>query len=318
MATTTASASEAELADGVRRERTHYDILELKRDASLTDVKKAYRRLAVRHHPDRNMDDAEGATSRFREINEAYEVLSDDVSRKEYDASIDQQRGYGGGYGGGGGGGDNFKWSHRSGGTTGEEAGRRPRRDPFDQFDDVFRNDPFFAESFRSMDDLFASRFDDDDDAGGGDGRQRRRRRRRGGQRSDAGSGAGSGSGAGAAEESNGGGMIWGMVRGLFPNVKINVRTSIKSGGRSSATSRSYGGGPSSSTVTRRSTSTIVQNGRRVTVQSLEKGGNKIEEKYVGETLVERTVNGRREDIGEVVVGGGVRAGAGAGDGEEF
>ena len=87
------------------RERTHYDVLELKRDATLTDVKKAYRRLAVRHHPDRNMGDPGGATSRFREINEAYEVLSDDASRGEYDASIDRRRGYGGGGGGGGGGG---------------------------------------------------------------------------------------------------------------------------------------------------------------------------------------------------------------------
>ena len=60
-----------------------------------------------------------------------------------------------------------------------------------------------------------------------------------------------------------------------------------------------------------------MQNGRRVTVHSLERDGNIIEEKYVGDTLVERTVNGRREDIGEVMVGGrGVRAGAG--DGEEF
>jgi hypothetical protein len=49
-----------------------------------------------------------------------------------------------------------------------------------------------------------------------------------------------------------------------------------------------------------RSTSTIIQNGQRITVQSLEKDGNRIEEKYVGNTLIERTVNGRKEDIGRI------------------
>jgi molecular chaperone DnaJ len=47
------------------------------------DVKKAYRRLAVRHHPDRNIGDEAGATVWFREVNEAYKVLSDAASRGE-------------------------------------------------------------------------------------------------------------------------------------------------------------------------------------------------------------------------------------------
>ena len=43
-----------------------------------------------------------------------------------------------------------------------------------------------------------------------------------------------------------------------------------------------------------------MQNGQRITIQSLEKDGNKIEERYIGEKLIERTINGRKEDIGQI------------------
>ena len=43
-----------------------------------------------------------------------------------------------------------------------------------------------------------------------------------------------------------------------------------------------------------------MQNGQRITIQSLEKDGNKIEERYIGEKLLERTINGRKEDIGKI------------------
>ncbi len=62
----------------------YYKILELKKDAGDADIKKAYRRLARKHHPDLNPNDVK-AKQKFQEINEANEVLSDPEKRKKYD-----------------------------------------------------------------------------------------------------------------------------------------------------------------------------------------------------------------------------------------
>lgn len=64
-------------------ERDYYDILNVDRNATKEDLKKAYRRLARRYHPDVNK--SEDASERFKEINEAYEILSDDEKRTLYD-----------------------------------------------------------------------------------------------------------------------------------------------------------------------------------------------------------------------------------------
>jgi DnaJ-class molecular chaperone len=61
----------------------HYAALGLKSDATLSDIKKAFRQKASQFHPDRNT--AEDAAERFREVQEAYDVLSDDDKRKAYD-----------------------------------------------------------------------------------------------------------------------------------------------------------------------------------------------------------------------------------------
>ncbi|XP_071525521.1 dnaJ homolog subfamily B member 9-like isoform X3 [Panulirus ornatus] len=63
--------------------RDYYDVLGIKRSASDKEIKKAFRKLAVLYHPDKNKE--KGAEEKFREIAEAYEVLSDDDKRKEYD-----------------------------------------------------------------------------------------------------------------------------------------------------------------------------------------------------------------------------------------
>jgi molecular chaperone DnaJ len=63
--------------------RDYYEVLEVERTASKEDLKKAYRRLARRYHPDVNSED--GSDERFKEINEAYEVLSNEDSRAAYD-----------------------------------------------------------------------------------------------------------------------------------------------------------------------------------------------------------------------------------------
>lgn len=80
--------------------RDYYEILGVAKTASAADIKKAYRRLAMKHHPDRNSEDTD-ATRRFREVREAYDVLADAEKRAAYDqfghAGL-KNRGAGGGF----------------------------------------------------------------------------------------------------------------------------------------------------------------------------------------------------------------------------
>src|SRR5687768_5082805 len=64
--------------------KDYYNSLGVKRNASEKEIKTAYRKLARKHHPDLNPNDRE-AEARFKEVNEAYEVLSDKEKRKKYD-----------------------------------------------------------------------------------------------------------------------------------------------------------------------------------------------------------------------------------------
>ena len=85
--------------------RDFYEILGLQKNASEAEIKKAYRRLAMKYHPDRNSGEA-NAEEKFKEAKEAYEILSDGQKRQAYDqfghAGVDPSMG---GFGGGGGGG---------------------------------------------------------------------------------------------------------------------------------------------------------------------------------------------------------------------
>src|SRR5690606_35651919 len=90
---------------GHMAKRDYYEVLGVERGASEAELKKAYRRLAMKHHPDRNPDD-KASEEAFKEANEAYEVLSDASKRQAYDqyghAGVDPQMGAGAGaaYGG--------------------------------------------------------------------------------------------------------------------------------------------------------------------------------------------------------------------------
>ena len=92
--------------------RDYYQVLDVARTASEADIKKAYRRLAMKYHPDRNPDDAE-ATEKFKEVKEAYEVLTDAQKRAIYD-------------------------QHGHAGLDGARAGGGAGFDPRDAFGDIF------------------------------------------------------------------------------------------------------------------------------------------------------------------------------------
>ncbi len=111
--------------------RDYYEVLGVGRDTSKADLKKAYRRLAMKYHPDRNEGD-KTIEEKFKEAKEAYEILNDEDKRAAYDqyghAGVDQQAG---GFGGGGAGfsdifGDVF--GDIFGGGGGRRASRGPAR----------------------------------------------------------------------------------------------------------------------------------------------------------------------------------------------
>ena len=77
-------------------QRDYYEVLGVEQDADPATIKKSYRRLAMKYHPDQNPDDSE-AEQRFKEVSEAYDVLSDNQKRAAYDqfghAAFDQSSG---------------------------------------------------------------------------------------------------------------------------------------------------------------------------------------------------------------------------------
>lgn len=73
--------------------KDYYQTLGVSTDASPEDIKKAFRRLALRYHPDRNPGNTEEAEGRFKEINEAYEVLGNEQKRRKYDYLTSYRRG---------------------------------------------------------------------------------------------------------------------------------------------------------------------------------------------------------------------------------
>lgn len=113
--------------------KDYYSLLNISRSATADEVKKAYRKLAMQYHPDKNPGDKK-AEEKFKEFSEAYEVLSDPKKREMYDqfGHAGTQNGFGGGPGGPFGGAGSY-------GGFGGGGGGGPGQDPFqDIFGDVF------------------------------------------------------------------------------------------------------------------------------------------------------------------------------------
>src|ERR1700745_4222283 len=83
------------------KKRDYYEVLEVGRSASAEEVKRAYRKLAVKFHPDKNPDDPH-TEEKFKELGEAYDVLMDADKRDDYDSfrndALAQARGFRGGF----------------------------------------------------------------------------------------------------------------------------------------------------------------------------------------------------------------------------
>ncbi len=116
--------------------RDYYEILSVTREVSDSELKKSYRKLAMKYHPDRNSDDTEKAEKKFKELNEAYEVLKDPQKRSAYDQfghnAFNQS---GGGFGGFSGASNGFDFSdmfssifEEFSGDQGSVQGRRRRQ----------------------------------------------------------------------------------------------------------------------------------------------------------------------------------------------
>lgn len=135
--------------------RDYYEILGVSKSASDVEIKSAYRKLARKHHPD--IDKSANASEKFKEVSEAYQVLSDQNKKRQYDqfghAAFDRGAGFGGaGAGGfnpfgGSGGWQQYSWSS-AGGNPNVQFDFGGFEDPFELFEQIFGG-AGFGQSFR-------------------------------------------------------------------------------------------------------------------------------------------------------------------------
>ena len=118
--------------------RDYYEVLGIPKDATEKDIKKAYRKLAFKWHPDKNPDNKKEAEEKFKEVNEAYSVLSDPEKRRQYDMGGFDFESFGFG--------DGFDPMEIFKSFFGKHSGNKKGGDPFGfGFDDDFFGDDDFG-----------------------------------------------------------------------------------------------------------------------------------------------------------------------------
>lgn len=126
------------------QKRDFYEVLGVSQSSTAEEIKRAYRKKALELHPDRNK--APDAETKFKEVNEAYQVLSDSTKRASYDqfghAAFDPASGFGGSPFATGTQSGPFQWSYHSSGNPFAGAGQG-FSDPFEVFEAFFGGNPF-------------------------------------------------------------------------------------------------------------------------------------------------------------------------------
>ncbi|XP_044731469.1 dnaJ homolog subfamily B member 6-B isoform X1 [Chrysoperla carnea] len=282
----------------------YYRVLEVSKGASTSEIKKAYRKLALKWHPDKNPDNPDEANKKFKEISEAYEVLSDESKRKLYDVNKQrrsQDRHH-----------HNFTHQHQrpfrgffestspfhryffdkkrriydqygKEGLIGNTGGSRSRNSRYDEDYDVQFGYPFV---FRDPEDVFREFFGDSPLADLFPGMNGHGRQRRGGNSRH-------------SHPSNTIASQFFSPLGLgFDMNDFFGSGGGAGGGFTSFSSFSSGfSGPSGAAVKRTSTSTRFINGKKITTKKVIENGKETVMSYENDVLTSKTVNGVPQSI---------------------
>jgi len=267
----------------------YYRVLEVSRGASAADIKKAYRRLALKWHPDKNPDNQDEANKKFKEISEAYEVLSDEKKKKIYDQYGKEglQSGAGGGPG-----------------PTRPRSSRSARHHTHYRFEDDF-DYAFPSFTFRDPEEVFREFFGTDpfadllgfDPFEGLDGRHRRHHhhhhRSASSHRHSRGETQPHHVSQRHAHSTSLSNPFFSPFSGFFGNSMFSAFGDLGAsggGGFTSFSTFSMGGGAPG--MKRSSTSTKYVNGQKITTKKVSENGQETVMTFENDILKSKTVNG--------------------------
>ncbi|CAH1962741.1 unnamed protein product [Acanthoscelides obtectus] len=263
----------------------YYKVLEVPKSATTVEIKKAYRKLALKWHPDKNPENMDEATKKFKELSEAYEVLSDDKKRKMYDQ-----------YGKEGllNGGNHYRSSRQS-------------------YDDDFDLGSFGFFTFRDPEDVFreffgATVFDllSDPLGTGGHHHHHHHHHHHGDRRSPAAGHHRSRHYSHPANSALSASLfspfgLGGFGTGSLMDSFFNIGSAMDPGGPFCGhfeTASASGMGPSGSpNVKRTSTSTRFANGKKITTKKIYENGRETVLSYENDILKSKTVNGVSQSL---------------------
>ncbi len=247
---------------------SYYDILQVSSTASPLDIKKAYRRLALQYHPDRNPDS--NAQQVFQQVGEAYACLSDPWQRKEYDRQQQQQR------------------QHAFNGTTTpftdhstvaspprNQRRHHPAVDPWAQFDFLFQQDPFFRDFLFQSPEAVQQELSNIQEPVSARNPS-----------STPGTSTGTGATTNTHSTTQEGWIPW-LLRQC--GIQLTMTTIVQDGnGRVQAKQVSSAG----NTSIQQETTSYYENGQQIWIKRRQTHGKWIEDKIVGNQIIERKING--------------------------